>query len=52
MRYAAESEDELVKQLGDAGVPYDVDPQKPNNLINLLITVILPVVLIGGCCSG
>ena len=48
VRYAAESEDELVKQLGDAGVPYDVDPQKPNNLINLLITVILPVVLIGG----
>jgi cell division protease FtsH len=46
--YAAESEDELVKQLGDAGVPYDVNPQKPNNLINLLITVILPVVLIGG----
>ncbi len=46
--YPAESEDELVKQLSDADIPTAVDPQLPNNLVNLFITVLLPVLLIGG----
>ncbi len=46
--YPAESEDELVQELADAGVPTTVDPQLPNGLLTTLITVFLPVLLIGG----
>ncbi len=46
--YPAESEDEIVKQLSDADIPTAVDPQLPNNLVNLFVTVLLPVLLIGG----
>ena len=34
--------------LEKSGVPTEVDPQKPNALLGTLITVILPVLLIGG----
>ena len=34
--------------LEKAGVPTEVDPQKPNALLGTLVTVILPVLLIGG----
>ncbi len=46
--YPAESEDELVTALAEADVPTEVDPQLPNNLVNLFVTVLLPVLLIGG----
>jgi cell division protease FtsH len=46
--YPSESEDELVKELRDAGVPVKVDPQLPNGLLSTLVTVFLPVLLIGG----
>ena len=46
--YPAESEDELVMDLADADVPTTVDPQLPNGLLTTLITVFLPVLLIGG----
>ena len=46
--YPAEFEDELVTLLSDAHIPTAVDPQLPNNLVNLFITVLLPVLLIGG----
>jgi cell division protease FtsH len=46
--YPAEFEDELVKELDDARIPNSTDPQHPNALLGTLITVILPVLLIGG----
>jgi cell division protease FtsH len=46
--YPTEYGDDLAGQLTKAGVPTDVDPQKPNALLGTLITVILPVLLIGG----
>jgi cell division protease FtsH len=46
--YPSESEDELVKELRDAGIPVKVDPQLPNGLLSTLVTVFLPVLLIGG----
>jgi cell division protease FtsH len=46
--YPTEYGDDLAAQLTKAGVPTDVDPQKPNALLGTLITVILPVLLIGG----
>jgi cell division protease FtsH len=46
--YPAESEDELVKDLAGADVPTSVDPQLPNGLLTTLVTVFLPVLLIGG----
>ncbi len=46
--YATDAGDELMAQLQRAGVPYDVDAQKPNALFSTFLTVILPVLLIGG----
>ena len=46
--YPVQSEDELVKELADAEVPTTVDPQLPNGLLTTLVTVFLPVLLIGG----
>jgi cell division protease FtsH len=46
--YPTEYGDDLAGILTKAGVPTDVDPQKPNALLGTLITVILPVLLIGG----
>ena len=46
--YAIGSEDRLVRELNAAGIPAGVDPQRPNGWLQLLTTVILPVVLIGG----
>ena len=40
--------DDLAALLKEAGVRTEVDPQKPNALLGTLITVILPVLLIGG----
>jgi cell division protease FtsH len=46
--FVAEYADEMVAELRKAGVPVDSDPQTPNELLGTLITVILPVLLIGG----
>ena len=46
--YPTEYADDLAALLKEAGVPTEVDPQKPNALLGTLITVILPVLLIGG----
>jgi len=46
--YPTEYADDLAASLKKAAVPTEVDPQKPNALLGTLITVILPVVLIGG----
>ncbi|MEX1263136.1 MAG: ATP-dependent zinc metalloprotease FtsH [Actinomycetota bacterium] len=46
--YPTEYADDLTALLRKAGVPTEVDPQKPNALLGTLITVILPVLLIGG----
>ncbi|HEX7247629.1 MAG TPA: ATP-dependent zinc metalloprotease FtsH [Actinomycetota bacterium] len=46
--YPTEYADDLTALLKKAGVPTEVDAQKPNALIGTLVTVILPVVLIGG----
>ena len=46
--YPTEYADDLTALLRKAGVPTEVDAQKPNALVGTLITVILPVLLIGG----
>ena len=46
--FVAEYADELVDELKKAGVTVESDPQAPNELIGTLVTVILPVLLIGG----
>ena len=46
--YVAEYGDELVAELDKAGVSVENDPQKPNEFLSTLITVFLPVLLIGG----
>jgi cell division protease FtsH len=46
--YPTDFADELTAELDKAGVATEVDPQKPNALLGTLITVILPVLLIGG----
>jgi cell division protease FtsH len=46
--FVAEYADEMVAELRKAGVPVESDPQTPNELLGTLITVILPVLLIGG----
>jgi len=46
--YLAEYADELQAQLDKAGVPNSTDAQRPNALLNTFITVLLPVILIGG----
>lgn len=46
--YPTEYADDLTALLKKSGVPTEVDPQKPNALLGTLITVILPVLLIGG----
>jgi cell division protease FtsH len=46
--FPTEYADDLTAALKKAGVPTEVDPQKPNALLGTLITVILPVLLIGG----
>ena len=46
--YPTEYADDLTALLRKSGVPTEVDPQKPNALLGTLITVILPVLLIGG----
>ena len=46
--YPTEYADDLTAALTKAGVTTEVDPQKPNALLGTLITVILPVLLIGG----
>ena len=46
--YPTEYADDLAALLKEAGVRTEVDPQKPNALLGTLITVILPVLLIGG----
>jgi cell division protease FtsH len=44
--YVAEFADELQTQLDKAGVPNSTDAQRPNELLNTFITVLLPVILI------
>ena len=46
--YPTEYADDLTASLRKAGVPTEVDAQKPNPLVGTLVTVILPVLLIGG----
>ena len=46
--YPTEYADDLTALLKKSGVPTEVDPQKPNALLGTLVTVILPVLLIGG----
>jgi cell division protease FtsH len=46
--FVAEYADELVDELKRAGVKVEPDPQAPNELLATLVTVILPVLLIGG----
>ena len=46
--YPTEYADDLAGILQKAGVPTEVDPQKPNALLSTFITVLLPVLLIGG----
>ena len=46
--YPTEYADDLANDLAKAGVPTDVDPQKPNALLSTFITVFVPVLLIGG----
>ncbi len=46
--YLAEYADELQAQLDKAGVPNSTDAQRPNQWISTFITVLLPVLLIGG----
>jgi cell division protease FtsH len=46
--YLAEYADELQAQLDKAGVPNSTDAQRPNQWISTFITVLLPVILIGG----
>jgi cell division protease FtsH len=45
--YLAESADEITTQLQDAGVPTEVKPQKPNEIVGLLYYV-LPILLLAG----
>ena len=47
VRYVAEYADEITAKLEEAGVPYDVQPQKPSELIGLLYYV-LPILLLAG----
>ena len=46
--YPTDYADDLAALLKKAGVPTEVDAQKPNALLGTLLTVILPVLLIGG----
>jgi len=46
--YPTDYADDLAALLKKAGVPTQVDAQKPNPLLGTLLTVILPVLLIGG----
>ena len=46
--YLAEYADELQAQLDKAGVPNSTDAQRPNQWVSTFITVLLPVILIGG----
>ncbi len=46
--FPTEYADDLAGLLDKAGVPTEVDPQKPNALLSTFITVLLPVLLIGG----
>ena len=46
--FVAEYADELQAQLDRAGVPNSTDAQRPNEFLNTLVTVFLPVILIGG----
>ena len=46
--FVAEYADEMVDELKRAGVKVEPDPQAPNELLGTLVTVILPVLLIGG----
>ena len=46
--FPTEYADDVTVMLEKAGVPTEVDPQKPNALLGTLVTVILPVLLIGG----
>ncbi len=46
--FPSDSENQLVSSLRQAGATYTVDPQKGNPLVGVLISVILPVLLIGG----
>ena len=45
--YPAEFADEITAQLQEAGVPYEVQPNKPNELLSLLYYV-LPILLLAG----
>jgi cell division protease FtsH len=45
--FLAESADEITTQLQDAGVPTEVKPQKPSELVGLLYYV-LPILLLAG----
>jgi len=47
-KYEVEYGDELVAELDKANVEIEVDPQTPNALLSTLVTVFLPVLLIGG----
>ncbi|MBI3648022.1 MAG: ATP-dependent metallopeptidase FtsH/Yme1/Tma family protein [Actinobacteria bacterium] len=47
VKFPSESEDEIVTSLREAGVVTTVDPQKGNPLLETLVSVILPVLLIG-----
>ncbi len=47
-KYEVEYGDELVAELNKANVEIEVDPQTPNAFLSTLITVFLPVLLIGG----
>jgi cell division protease FtsH len=45
--YVADFADDLQTQLNRLGIPNGNDPQQPNQLLGTLVTVILPVLLIG-----
>jgi cell division protease FtsH len=46
--FPTEYGDDLADQLQKAGVPTEVDPQKPNALLTTFFQIVLPVLLIGG----
>ncbi len=46
--FVAEFGDELVIDLQKAGVEVESDPQRPNEFLTTIVTIFLPVLLIGG----
>ncbi len=48
VEYPAEYADELTQEMLDAGVNVTADPQRPNALLTTFVSVVVPLLLIGG----